>query len=278
MTARSKLLRATGRLSEALRSLGSSRVRRLKRLKRREVAERLLELRQGLVSECRFVNRNVSRLDLGGLVAERITFVGCRMRRTSFDRSNLRDCHFIECDCRGLTAVAASWREVSFQSCDFSNSDLRSLLLTGDVSGVKLEGAFLNQARLDNVNLYGSVLCRADLRDASFTGAMLEAADFCGANLFNTVCRGAKAAHAVFERAVCIGADFRNADLTGACFDGSQARVADFRSATLTRASCQGADFGESDFSGADTSGASFESARLWLTVGLETPAKNAGP
>jgi len=246
-------------------------LQRSRKLRRKELMGRLAELHQGLLREFQFEDRDLSRLALNGLVAERLTFIRCRFRGTDLDNSELRDIRLIDCDCRGVSAVGASWANVTIEGCDFSEADLSNISLSGSCPGIRLQGSLLTNARVDRVNLYGAVLTGADLRDASFVGAVLEEAECSQANFFNTTCRDAKAAGAVFENAVCLGVDFRNAALDGASFDGCQARVADFRSAVLTGSSFRKADLGESDFTGAETGGAVFDEARTWNVQGLDS-------
>ena len=263
--------RALGRIGRSLRGIGSMLSQRSRKLRREELMGRLAELHQGLLREFQFEDRDLSRLALNGLVAERLTFIRCRFRGTDLDNSELRDIRLIDCDCRGVSAVGASWANVTIEGCDFSEADLSNISLSGSCPGIRLQGSLLTNARVDRVNLYGAVLTGADLRDASFVGAVLEEAECSQANFFNTTCRDAKAAGAVFENAVCLGVDFRNAALDGASFDGCQARVADFRSAVLTGSSFRKADLGESDFTGAETGGAVFDEARTWNVQGLDS-------
>jgi uncharacterized protein YjbI with pentapeptide repeats len=231
---------------------------------------RIAEVGKGLLREFRFEGRDLSRLALNGLVAERLTFVRCRFHETDLSNSNLREIRISDCDCRRLTAVDASWTDWMVEGCDLSESDLSGLSLSGSCSGIRLQGSLLTHAHLDEVNLYGAVLSGANLRDASLVGAVLEEAACGRANFFNTVCRGTKASNVVFDNAVCIGADFRNADLRGASFDGCQARVADFRSARLDGATFRGADLGEADFTAAETREVVFDDARRWNVRGLD--------
>lgn len=263
--------RIVGRIVRSLSGLGAIRPLRMRRLGRKELMERLAELHQGLLHEFQFENRDLSHLALNGLVAERLIFIRCRFRGTDLDNSDLRDIRLVDCDCRGISAIGASWADWIVEGSDFSEADLSDISLSGSCPGICLRGSLLTNAHLDGVNLYGAVLSGVDLRDASLVGAVLEEAECSQANFFNTICRDANAAGAVFENAVCLGADFRNAVLTGVSFDGCQARVADFRSAVLGGSSFREADLGESDFTGAEIGGAVFDDARTWNVRGLES-------
>ena len=94
-----------------------------------------------------------------------------------------------------------------FQTRDFSNRDLRSLVADRmDFAGLNARGAAL--------------------RDASFRGANLAGACFDGANLSNAHLQGADLANATFgvfdgQSADLEGADFRGADLRGALLAGA---------------------------------------------------------
>ena len=135
--------RVVGRIGRNLRRLGPIRSLRLKKLGRKELMERLLELRQGLLSEFQFENRDLSHLDLNGLVAERLNFVGCRFRGTNLDGSDLNSVRLVDCECRGMTAIGASWTDLTLEGCDLTEADLSSVTLTGSCPGVTLNGSLL---------------------------------------------------------------------------------------------------------------------------------------
>ena len=264
--------RVLGRLRRELRGLGfSARPPRKRRLDRDELIDRIAEQQRGLVAELNFEDRDLSNLDLRGLIAEKLTLTRCRLRKTRLDGSKFLEVRLVDCDCRGLSAVRAAWGDVVLERCVLSESDLTGIALSGTCEAVRLDRSLLVDARLDGANLYAAFLVESDLRGASLKGAVLEEADLSRANVFDTKCSKARSRGAVFENAVCIGADFRDADLTDASFVDCLARVADYRKAVLRRAVFRCADVGEADFSDAETTGIVFEGSRLWKAKGLDS-------
>jgi uncharacterized protein YjbI with pentapeptide repeats len=241
----------------------------MRKLEREELVARVLEIRRGIFREHHFVNRDLSHLDLRGIVGEGLVFSRCWFRGTRMDGSELRDCRFVDCDGRRMTAVGASWSDLSVEGSDFSEADLSGISLTGRCQGIRLERTILADARLEGVDLFSAVMDFADLREASLANASLNEATLRGARLFNAVCRNARAHGADFSSADCTGADFRKADVSRACFASCRARITDFRSAIVRHTVFRGADLGESDFTGAEIEGAEFDDSRTWNARGL---------
>jgi uncharacterized protein YjbI with pentapeptide repeats len=115
-----------------------------------------------------------------------------------------------------------------------AGADLRGANLTGfnvlgealDLTGTKLDGATLTNARFPRARLAGATLTNVSAAGASFEGADLSAsgsllaANFSGAN---TNLQGA-----AFENATISGASFVGADITDAQFDGARGVTTDF--------------------------------------------------
>ena len=167
-------------------------------------------------------------------------------------------------------------------------------LLRPNLSGIDLTGAKLQDAYLNGTIFTATVLDEADLRgallaEANLNGAVLRSADLGGAGLV-----GARLFQTNLRRANLAGADLRSAslveaDLTWTNLARADLRGADLRSAglieadltranlgrvnlsgaTLSRADLRGANLGGANLSGADLSGADLGGATVgWTRFG----------
>jgi len=124
--------------------------------------------------------------------------------------------------------------------------------------GINLEGANLQKADLRSVKLQGADLYLANLQEAILWGANLREADVAGANL-----RGASLEAAKLQRAFLGGADLQGAHLRGADLRGAILYLANLQEADLRGAKLQGALLREADLRGANLQGAKLQNANL---------------
>jgi uncharacterized protein YjbI with pentapeptide repeats len=125
------------------------------------------------------------------------------------------------------------------------NADLtRAVLTRAHIGGAQMSGVRLDQAWLAH-----AVLAGADLSEARLIGSALRNANLHEANLSR--------------------ADLRNADLSDANLGGAYLRAADLRGADLTSTALAGAEFREADVAGAKFSGATLCRTRMSGARGL---------
>src|SRR5258708_6622489 len=121
------------------------------------------------------------------------------------------------------------------------NADKRAYFFDADLSGMNLEGVYLEEVSLRYANLSGAKLKGADLSVSSLVGADLSGADLSGATLEGT--------------------DFSIADLSGANLSGANLSMADLSRANLSQA----------NLSGAELRGTILGDVDLSVAKGLET-------
>ncbi len=143
-------------------------------------------------------------------------------------------------------------------------ADLRRVKLFG----VRLEGADLRHAVLDEVVLRGGRLYDVQLEGARLVGADLRGATTCGwkASIEKDCAgqfQGAQLSQAQLQGADLRGADLRGADLREARLEGADLREARLDGANLREAQLQGANLSMAQLLGADLKGAKLEGAIL---------------
>ena len=128
----------------------------------------------------------------------------------------------------------------------------------GDIEGVDLREAFLENVDFSGANMRGARLSAAKLRGAIFIGAELRSADLRDADLRNTDFRGAD-----LQRV-----NFRQADLTEANLSEADLQRAEMFQAIMRRVSLRDSDLRNSDLRGADLTDADLTKTRLRRAVG----------
>jgi hypothetical protein len=126
------------------------------------------------------------------------------LRRTNFYHGTLNWIDF------GNSDLTASWAPgVRWQSCRFTNTDLRQTHLEGakldqsDFAGAHLEGATLQRASLKGASLRGAILRDTDLSDSNLAGA-----DLRGVNLSEADLSGAQLTDVKSDQGTVWPADF----------------------------------------------------------------------
>lgn len=154
-----------------------------------------------------------------------------------------------------------------------------------DFSGIRLRGAFLNNAELAEINLSGADLNGADFCRTNLTKANLSRINLSGANLINAKLKQVNLSRANLSGANLTDIKILNSNLTQANLNGANIsgenwiescncdqatfRGACFVMAALSQLSCRsaifdGAFFGsDSGFSDSDLTGASFKGCDL---------------
>lgn len=126
------------------------------------------------------------------------------------------------------------------------------------LSGVSLEGAYLNNIKLVGIQFSSSILSKSKFQNTDLSGSKLE----------NSIANSA-----IFSGACLIGADMRKsdlknadlvrADLRGADLSDANLKGADLRFARLDGASLRGANLAEADVQGASFYGVNLINAKL---------------
>jgi uncharacterized protein YjbI with pentapeptide repeats len=150
------------------------------------------------------------------------------------------------------------------QNLDLSRTDLRGVVLTGDLAGINFKGADLQWAELKEVNLMGANLAKTNLELAKFEETKLHFVNLEAAKL-----HWVKFISTAFYKANLKGTDLSETDfqksnlahaiLTNTNF--SDAKLSESTRATLKQANLKQARFDRVDLSGINLEGANLESA-----------------
>jgi uncharacterized protein YjbI with pentapeptide repeats len=182
-----------------------------------------------------------------GSVLAHATFEKARADDCDFSAANLGKARFV-----GGSACRANFKGAILWETDFTQAALRGAQLA-DVQAmyIKLAGADLSDAVLDELLLY-----QTDLTDTRLNGASLNGTQFFENTMAATNFGGAQGHRAVFLKVHGEGLFFDGADLTGAMFvQDPKLPRASMRGTKLTRVFAHGADFTGADFSGANLDG-----------------------
>lgn len=176
-----------------------------------------------------------------------------------FSGLSLADLDGVDLDLAGCNLREGCFLEARFGHARFTGSDLvgcafqRALLWGADLSMVRAQGSFWQEADL--------------------SGSRLQRADFSEALLHRACLRGVVAAASLWQRARLVEADFRSgldqltdlgcADFRGADLGFAQFNGANLRQACLQEASLYGTDFSGADLRQADLRGCDLRHARI---------------
>ena len=184
-------------------------------------------------------------------------------RRTEFTTqlSQFPQLDFSHQDLRGLQRNASDWYRANLQYCILSGIRLEGAgLIEADLNQAtidyaKLHGATLDGAKMEKVNLEGCSLQNAsligsqlrlarlydsDLRGADFTGSFLFGCDFTGAKATEVSFAGADLSEAVLTETDLQSSSFRGAKLTGTTFDRANLQDCDLYGANVLSADFRG--------------------------------------
>jgi len=170
---------------------------------------------------------------------------------------------------------------------DLNQTDLRGIVLTGDLTGINLQGVNLQWAELKNVEMIGANLTKANLELAKFEGANLQGVNledaqlqwarfmstkFCKANLKNVDFRETTFQESDLSQADLMQSNFSGAKLCRNTRDtlrhAKQLSEANFSEVDLSginlkNTTLKSTDFSKANLSGADLTGAHLEEAYL---------------
>lgn len=155
--------------------------------------------------------------DFSGIEADRVDITGLPLRSADFSEARLGHLRAARADLRGanLTGLRVGrehWPDPTAQDANLQGADLRGI--RGErlvMHRSMLDGARLEDARLEGASLSGSSMERARLAGADLRGAGLDRVSLVGADL-----RHARLARANLSFSDLRGADLRGADLRGA--------------------------------------------------------------
>ncbi len=197
-----------------------------------------------------------------------------------------------DCDLSNKDAGYLELDGMDLRHCNMVNTSFFGAYLRGaNLSGAKLQRAYLNLARLENTDLSG-----ADLTDAIIFAAIFDKTNFKGANLTHARIIGTLGAIDMREATVksgrlgldignqpmgrmnfdsiggkFAGSNFENADISRSTLSFADFSNANLRNANLFRAELSQADFTGADLTGADLSEAVIDGAIFKDAKGLDT-------
>lgn len=122
--------------------------------------------------DVRFTECDLANMEVRGLTAVRVEFLGCRMTGLRAGESNWQNALFSGGDQR-----YAQFRFSNFQSAEFDGCDLQD----ADFYGADLRGCVFRRCNLRNVELSKAKLSGCDLRGSAVDGLRLTAEDIAGA-------------------------------------------------------------------------------------------------
>lgn len=182
-----------------------------------------------------------------GTVLAQASFVGARADDCDFSAANLGKAKFASSSaCRAIFARAILWET------DFAQAVLRGArFIDVEALHMKLAGADLSDAVLDELFLYQTDLTDVKLESASINGSI-----FLENKMVATNFAGARGQRAVFLKVNGEGLCFDRADLSGAMFvQEPKLPRASMRGAKLTKVFAHGVDFTGVDLSHANLDG-----------------------
>jgi hypothetical protein len=191
--------------------------------------------------------------------------------RHDTERLKQRLIHEVRSQSQEIAKSAVNWL---YQEDWLAGED--GLLAGIDLSGAKLEGAFLINANLEACGLYGANLKHAkllgtSLKQAELSHAYLEGAWLVGANLDNALLiethfEDALLNRASLKQAMLSGAHLTRANLDNAKLNEAKLHNADLRAANLMNADLRGVNFSKADLRGADMQNAILDDNIIWAT------------
>ena len=190
-----------------------------------------------------------------GAVFAHASLIGARADDCDFSGANLGKANFVRSSaCRAVFARAILWET------DFAQAVLRGArFVDAEALYMKLAGADLSEAVLDELLLY-----QTDLTDARLTGASINGTQFLENKMVATNFASARGHRAVFLKIDGEGLCFDGADLTGATFvQEPKLPRASMRGTTLTKAFAHGADLSGADLAHANLDGCEFGRSSL---------------
>jgi uncharacterized protein YjbI with pentapeptide repeats len=191
-------------------------------------------------------------VDLSGASAK-----GCVLAHASFEKVRADDCDFSTANLGKARFAAGSACRANFNGAilwetDFTQAALRGARFVNvEALYMKLAGADLSDAVLDELLLY-----QTDLTGVRLNGASINGTQFFENKMVATNFGGAQGHRAVFLKMHSDGLFFDGADLTGATFvQEPKLPRASMRGTKLTRVFAHSADFTEADLSHANLDG-----------------------
>jgi uncharacterized protein YjbI with pentapeptide repeats len=161
---------------------------------------------------------------------------------------------------------------------DFSRTDLRGVLLTGDLRNINFEGANLEWATLKNValddanfigaNLGAAKIENANLKNTNFSKAELRWTDWLDVNFERTNLEGVNLGNSIFKKVSLnhlnlSSINFREAKFSEVLFNHTNFQRANLYRSDLGVVNLQGVDFKFANLDRANLKGANLESAIL---------------
>lgn len=186
-----------------------------------------------------------------------------------------------------VTALGRRFRNFKEGILDLSGSRLQGAFLSGtDLSGgnltlADLSTADLTEANLSNSNLSRASLLKTNLSKANLSGARLSGANLAGAELVGALLSEANLARAVLveadlDKANLVMADLQDADLSLAILNGAKLSQARLRGANLFKGTLWSVDLSGADLSHANATRAVFNEATLVGTIFSKANLSNA--
>jgi len=130
----------------------------------------------------------------------------------------------------------------------------------------ELEGAYLEETDLRDLDLSGARLKKADLWGARLEGASLDGAELTTADGTNLRLENASLKNANLEGMNLTRAQLGGADLSGACLDGAECLEMEAPGAKFAGAHCEETNLRRAVLEGADLSGAKIIDSDMWET------------
>ena len=233
-------------------------------------------------------------------ISSATNFNGANLKSAIFTKAIVKNANFYRANLTLTCWYQAKGMEYAkLDNTILNNSKVRNLIITkkgrgGNLAGLNLQGANLNNAdlrgaNLSHTNLYRASLRGADLRDAKLFGTNfykvkgLDSAKLDGTILDNSKVRdlvitkkgrGKKFTGLNFQGANLDNADLRESDLSQTNLYGAFLRGADLRKAQLVRANLKKADLSRAKLSGANLKKADWYEAKLDLVELVKTNSK----
>lgn len=204
-------------------------------------------------------------VNLDGANLEGCNFRNCVLAHASLENANLDNACLENANLGAAKLNHAQLKNVQLENAIMVNADLTGAVFrNARMQGANCSGALFADADFSEVQAHQMLLLESDLKGLKLAGAYLEQAVFLKVDLEGVDFSGAYLKSAVFLGAVGTGACFHQADMTNVRFvERCRFEKADFSEACLAKANLRGACLKGSDFSHAQLDSADLSESDL---------------
>ena len=134
---------------------------------------------------------------------------------------NMSGGNWVNADFSGLNGLAEKFKGANIESCQFVDSELSGLQLTGNnIRQCDFTRSDLSECKFSGTNLEHDIFVGCNFGKSEFSRTNIKNCDFSGANLKDVVSRWSQYNKMKFSGTILIGTTFQYTQLTDIVFDG----------------------------------------------------------